>query len=126
MAALVAPKVHLGAIAKSGSWAEVTIAVALIVSGGGLSRATTGSDYSRYLPAESSRRAVLSNSSLGGLIPAVLLEVLGAAIASVTRPASDPIAGVPHALPGWVAVPYLVFGSSRSARRTRWTRAPRG
>ena len=39
----------------------------------------------------------------------MLLEVLGAAVASVVSSASDPIAGIPHALPGWVAVPYLIF-----------------
>jgi len=43
------------------------------------------------------------------MIPAVLLELLGAAIASTVTTASDPIAGIPAALPGWVAVPYLIF-----------------
>lgn len=109
MAVLVVPKVHLGAIAKGGGWAGVTLAIALVASGGGLSWANTGSDYSRYLPAEASQRGVFWFSSLGGLVPAVLLEVLGAAMASVVSSASDPIAGIPKALPGWVAVPYLAF-----------------
>jgi purine-cytosine permease-like protein len=39
----------------------------------------------------------------------VLLEILGAAVASVVSTASDPIAGLPKALPGWVVVPYLLF-----------------
>ena len=41
------------------------------------------------------------------MIPAVLLEVLGAAIASIVSTASDPISGLPKALPGWVVTPYL-------------------
>ncbi len=109
IAILVAPKVHLGAIAKGGSWQAITLAIALIVAGGGFSWANTGSDYSRYLPRTSSRPAIFWWSSLGGMIAAVLLEILGAAVASVTSSATDPIAGIPQALPGWVSVPYLVF-----------------
>ncbi len=109
MAALVAPKLKLGSLSHSGPWQDVTLAVALIISAGGLSWANTGSDYSRYLPRESSGKSIFWYSSLGGFVPAVLLEALGAALASVVTSASDPIAGVPEALPSWVADPYLVF-----------------
>lgn len=109
MAVMVAPKVHLGAISRSGTWEDITLAIALIVSGGGLSWANTGSDYSRYLPRDSSAKEVFWYSSIGGFLPAVLLEVLGSAIASVVESASDPIGGIPKALPGWVSVPYLIF-----------------
>jgi purine-cytosine permease-like protein len=83
------------------------ITIALVVSAGGLSWANTGSDYSRYLPADADQRGVFWWSSLGGMIPAVLLEILGAAIASIVSTASDPISGLPKALPGWVVTPYL-------------------
>lgn len=109
VAALVAHKVHLGALSKNGHWETITIAIALVVSGGGFSWANTGSDYSRYLPRHTSPKAIFWWSSFGGLVPAVLLEILGAAVASVTQSADDPIAGIPQALPGWVAVPYLIF-----------------
>ena len=109
MAILVAPKVHLGALSGGASFASFTIAIALVISAGGLSWANTGSDYSRYLPPTASKRGIFGWSSLGGLIPGVLLEVLGAAVASVVTTASDPIAGLPKALPSWVVVPYLIF-----------------
>ena len=109
MAILVAPKVHLAALSHGGSWAEIAVAVALVISAGGLSWANTGSDYSRYLPRRASKTAIFWWASLGGMIPAVLLEVLGAAVASVVKTASDPIAGLPHALPAVVVLPYLVF-----------------
>jgi len=109
MAVMVAPHLHLGTLTHGHGWEPVTLAIALIVSGGGLSWANTGSDYSRYLPRTVSPRSVFWMSSLGGMIPAVLLELLGAAIASTVTTASDPIAGIPAALPGWVAVPYLIF-----------------
>jgi nucleobase:cation symporter-1, NCS1 family len=109
MAIVVIPRVHLSAIAQSGGWADLTVAVALIISAGGLSWANTGSDYSRYLPRTSSARQVFWYSTLGGYLPAVLLEILGAAMASVVTTATDPISGIPDALPGWVAIPYLLF-----------------
>lgn len=109
MAILVAPKVHLGALSAGGSWSTFTIGIAIAISAGGLSWANTGSDYSRYLPRNASPSGVFWWSSLGGMVPAVLLEILGAAVASVVKTASDPIAGLPTALPGWVVVPYLIF-----------------
>jgi purine-cytosine permease-like protein len=109
MAVLLAPKLHLGHLSKGGAWEGITLAIALVVSGGGLSWANTGSDYSRYLPRGSSKKQIFWYSSLGGFLPAVLLEILGSALASVVDSASDPIAGIPEALPSWVAVPYLLF-----------------
>jgi NCS1 nucleoside transporter family len=109
MAILAGPKVHLGHLAHGSGWAPVTWAIALVASAGGLSWANTGSDYSRYLNRSASPRKVFWYAAVGGFLPAVLLEVLGAAIASATSSASDPIGGIPAVLPGWVAVPYLIF-----------------
>lgn len=109
MAILAGPKVHLGHLAHGSGWAPVTWAIALVASAGGLSWANTGSDYSRYLNRSASPRKVFWYAAAGGFLPAVLLEVLGAAIASATSTASDPIGGIPAVLPGWVAVPYLIF-----------------
>ncbi len=107
MAIAVSGKVHLSAITHGAGWATIMVAIALVISAGGLSWANTGSDYSRYLPEDASRRGLLLWPSLGGMIPAVLLEILGAAIASIVATASDPISGLPKALPGWVVTPYL-------------------
>ena len=100
MAVVVSRHVHISSLNHGASWATVMVAIALVVSAGGLSWANTGSDYSRYLPADADQRAVFFWPSLGGMIPAVLLEILGAAIASIVSTASDPISGLPNALPG--------------------------
>lgn len=112
IAFMVAPRVQLSAISTGGSdWTMITVAIALVIGGGGLSWSNAGSDYSRYLPRGTSGTSVFWWSSLGGFIPATLLEILGAAVASAVPEATDPIAGIPLALPGWVAVPYLIFAA---------------
>ena len=93
---------------QAGTFSTITVGIALMVSAGGLSWANTGSDYSRYLPENASPRAIFWYASLGGFIPAVLLEVLGAAVAAQLPSASDPISGLPSALPAWFLVPYLL------------------
>ena len=108
MAILVSGKVHISALSHGASWAVFTEGLALVISGGGLSWANTGSDYSRYLTKETKGSSIFWFASLGGMIPAVLLEILGGAIASVVKNASDPIGGLPSAFPSWVVVPYLV------------------
>ena len=52
-------------------------------------------------------------SAAGGFLPAVLLEILGAAIASATVQRERPDRRHPRGAAGWVSVPYL---SSRSSR----------
>ncbi len=89
--------------------ADLTVGFAWMVSGGGISWANTGSDYSRYLPKTVHPGAVIWAVSLGGMIPAVLLEILGAAVAAQLPRASDPISGLPSALPAWFLVPYLLL-----------------
>ena len=108
MAILVSGKVHISALSHGASWAVFTEGLALVISGGGLSWANTASDYSRYLAKETKGSSIFWFASLGGMIPAVLLEILGGAIASVVKNASDPIGGLPSAFPSWVVVPYLV------------------
>lgn len=108
MAIAVAGKVHVSSLSHGGGWPIFMVTIALMISAGGLSWANTGSDYSRYLPSDVSQRSVFWWSSFGGMIPAVLLEVLGAAIASIVKTATNPISGLPAALPGWVVTPYLI------------------
>lgn len=108
VAVMVFGKVQISG-SQSGSFANLTVGFALMVSGGGISWANTGSDYSRYLPKKVRPAAVIWTSSLGGMIPAILLEVLGAAVATRLPGVSDPISGLPSALAGWFLVPYLLL-----------------
>jgi nucleobase:cation symporter-1, NCS1 family len=108
LAALIIPDMDAGALSQSASWPALSGALALIIVGGGLSWANYGNDYSRYLPADSDKRALFLWPTLGGMLPTIVLEVLGAAVATITPNASDLVSGLPEALPSWFLVPYLL------------------
>lgn len=105
----VAPKVHVAAISHGASLSTWTIGLALAVAGSGIGWTTEANDYSRYLPSRISVRKTVLTSTLGGFIPGVLLAILGAALASATLNAGTPISGLPHILPVWLVVPYLIL-----------------
>lgn len=79
---------------------------------GGLSWACSGSNFSRYLPEETSPLSVSTWAALGGFVPYLLLQSLGAAMATVAVgpdvDLSDPLA-VPAILPAGFSVPFLLL-----------------
>jgi NCS1 family nucleobase:cation symporter-1 len=101
-------KANLGA-GHNASWAMMMAGLAFVLSSGGYGWPMNANDFSRYLPADTSPRAIVASVALGGFIPTTLLLVLGAALATAIPNASDPIAGLPHALWGWFVWPYLGF-----------------
>ena len=106
------PHVHLGALHHSVGIAGMSIGIAVVVSSGGLTWANAGSDYTRYLPVGSSMPRIFWAVVVGGFVPTVALELLGAAVATSTRGASDPITGMAHVLPVAMLLPYLVVVST--------------
>lgn len=108
LAIFALPKAHLGAGANA-NWETMMGALALVLSAGGYGWVMNASDYSRYLPPDSSRRRIVGAVALGGYIPSTLLTLLGAAVATAVASANDPISGLPRAFHGWFLVPYLVF-----------------
>ena len=108
MAAFVAHRYHGGQ--PTASWGAMTIFLALVIAAGGLGWTENASDYSRYLPPAASKRRIVVAVALGGLIPSVILEVLGAALGSeLPKAAGLSVTGLTAGFPGWFVVPYLVF-----------------
>jgi nucleobase:cation symporter-1, NCS1 family len=108
MAAFVVHRYHGGA--PSASWGAMTIFLALVIAAGGLGFTENGNDYSRYLPPTTSNRGIVIAVMLGGLIPSVLLEVLGAALGSeLPKTAALSVTGLTAGFPSWFVVPYLIF-----------------
>lgn len=108
MAWLVADDIQL-TDSSPGSWALFLGGVALAASGSGLGWSSTAADYSRYLPATTSRLRIVAAVTLGGAIPQALLMALGAAIAIALPDATDPVAGLSTIFPAWLVVIYLVL-----------------
>ena len=108
MAAFVVHRYHGGA--PSASWGAMTIFLALVIAAGGLGFSENGNDYSRYLPPTTNNRGIVIAVMLGGLIPSVLLEVLGAALGSeLPKSAALSVTGLTGGFPSWFVVPYLIF-----------------
>ncbi len=108
MTFFVAHRYHAGP--PSASWGSMTIFLALVIAAGGLGWTENGNDYSRYLPPSASKRNIVLAVMLGGLIPSVLLEVLGAALgAELPKSAATSVTGLTAGFPAWFVVPYLIF-----------------
>lgn len=108
MTVLVAHKYHAGP--PSASWGQMTIFLALVIAAGGLGWTENGNDYSRYLAPSTDNKRIVLGVMFGGLIPSVLLEMLGAALGTelpkvtVSNPAV-----LTAGFPAWFAVTYLIF-----------------
>ncbi|MFF3567682.1 cytosine permease [Nocardia jiangxiensis] len=88
--------------------------VLLIASLLGLSWVNTAADYTRYLPRESGKRALVGWTTFGGTAPAVVSMGFGTLLASgdpkiAAMAETDPIAALSTHLPTWFLVPYLIL-----------------
>ncbi|MFI8366800.1 purine-cytosine permease family protein [Streptomyces sp. NPDC085466] len=86
-------------------WALLLAGVTMIASGP-LSY-TTSADFSRYLPRDSSPRAIVLWNALGAFVPSVVVCSLGALAATVVD-MSDPQTALQGILPGWFVPVFLL------------------
>ena len=112
MAIITAGKVHLNEIPHGAGWGSLFVALALVVSAGGLGWTENANDYSRYLPADTKKWRIVLAVALGGAIPSALLEILGAAVATAV-PISQAggiasVNGLVSVFPAWFVWPYLI------------------
>jgi NCS1 family nucleobase:cation symporter-1 len=86
--------------------AAVMIGISVVLSGP-LSY-PIGSDYSRYLPADTSAPKVVWYTAIGGYIPSVALTVIGI-LAATAVDASDFTTSIRSVLPGWFYPVFLLI-----------------
>jgi NCS1 family nucleobase:cation symporter-1 len=86
--------------------AAVLIGISVVLSGP-LSY-PIGSDYSRYLPADSSAKRIVLYTALGGYIPTVVLTVIGI-LAATAVDASDFTTTIRTVVPGWFYPIFLLI-----------------
>jgi purine-cytosine permease-like protein len=110
MAILVIPHAHLTSLKPTGpdSWWVWTTGLVLIVSAGGLGWTENAADYSRYLPRNTPKSQTFWAATLGGAIPSILLELLGAA-AYLVSPSVTQAAAVPAAFASWFFWPFMIL-----------------
>jgi len=112
MAILVIPHAHLSNLHLPknfhDSWWLWTTALVLIVSAGGLGWTENAADYSRYLPRDTPKAKTFWAATLGGAIPSILLELLGAT-AYLVSPSATVATGVPSAFASWFFWPFLIL-----------------
>jgi NCS1 family nucleobase:cation symporter-1 len=108
MAILVIPHVDLGKLHQHASLAVWTTGLVLIVSAGGLGWTENGNDYSRYLPRSTRKSRTFLAATLGGAIPSIALELLGAAAYAVS-PKVTAVTGVPSSFTSWFFWPFLIL-----------------
>ncbi|MFE7318376.1 purine-cytosine permease family protein [Streptomyces sp. NPDC057555] len=112
---LTAGRIHLSAL-TAGRPAGLGTAVGGVVFAMtllGLGWVNCGADYSRYLPRDSSARAVTGWTTLGGVLAPVVLLVFGVLLNAgdpklAAAAAADPVGALAAALPTWFLVPYLL------------------
>ncbi|MGC8627959.1 MAG: purine-cytosine permease family protein [Acidimicrobiales bacterium] len=108
MAALVIPHAHPSHLHQHTSWLYWTTGLVLIVSAGGLGWTENAADYSRYLPRSTPKSTTFWAATLGGAIPSVLLELLGAT-AYLVSPHVTSATGLPSSFASWFFWPFLVL-----------------
>jgi NCS1 family nucleobase:cation symporter-1 len=112
MAALVIPHANTANLHEAkgftDNWWLWTTGLVLIVSVGGLGWTENAADYSRYLPRDTSRAQTFWAATLGGAIPSVLLELLGAT-AYLVSPSAAAATGVPASFASWFFWPFLIL-----------------
>jgi NCS1 nucleoside transporter family len=108
MACLVIPHAHVTSLHQHASWWLWTTGLVLIVSAGGLGWTENAADYSRYLPRDTPKAQTFWAATLGGGIPSILLELLGAA-AYLVSPKVTAVTGVPSSFASWFFWPFLIL-----------------
>jgi nucleobase:cation symporter-1, NCS1 family len=110
MAIITGSKVSLHAAPHGAAWGSMMIAMALVISAGGLGWTENANDYSRYLPPDTDRKRIVLAVALGGAVASALLEILGAAVATgvPTLTSAQGINGLVSAFPSWFIVPFLI------------------
>ncbi|MFJ8949307.1 purine-cytosine permease family protein [Streptomyces sp. NPDC102381] len=106
------PGTDTGAAPAPGGAAAWSLAFVVVLAGP-ISYVPMPADYTRYLPATTTMRALTWNGALGGLISSVALGVAGAA-AATQADLTDAVAGTQGLLPGWFQPLFLalVLGGS--------------
>jgi len=109
---------QLNAVAHGATWQVYMAGLAFTIALSGLGWTECGNDYSRYLPRESSKKAIVGWVFLGTAVPQVLIMTLGAAVATFLGDVGVNASGIKNPfqpflhqsfVPSWFVVVFLAF-----------------
>jgi len=119
LAALTLGKVNVHLVHSGAGWETFMGGLAFVIVLSGLGWTECGNDYSRYLPANSSKKAIVGWVFLGTALPEILVMLLGCAVGTYATALSQNSSGDPFAAftsahntvfaSGFV-VPFLILG----------------
>jgi len=105
---------HLNAVSHGAGWQVYMGGLAFTIILSGLGWTECGNDFSRYLPPDSSKKAIVGWVFLGTAVPEILVMTLGAVVGTFlssgwTSP--DAFGPLVHqsAIPAWFVVVFLLF-----------------
>ena len=108
------PHAHLHVVKTSGDWQAFTEALAFTIALSGLGWAECGNDYTRYCPANTSKKGIVGWVFLGTAVPEILIMTLGAVVGTFVLNIGTGAGGFlpfahQSAIPSWFAVIFLLF-----------------
>jgi nucleobase:cation symporter-1, NCS1 family len=107
----VLSKAHYGAFVVQPNAADTPFATWLLglevmLAGSAFSWYVYPCEYARYLPPDTSSKAVATWTALGAAIPAIFISIIGVGAATAAD-LTDPIAGLRTLVPTWFFIPFL-------------------
>jgi purine-cytosine permease-like protein len=106
--------VQLHAVPHGAGWQTYMAGLAFTIALSGLGWTECGNDYSRYLPRDASKRAIVGWVFLGTAVPEILVMTLGALVGTFlgdVGTSANAFLPFAHqsAIPGWFVVVFLLF-----------------
>jgi NCS1 family nucleobase:cation symporter-1 len=92
-------------------WSGFVGGMSIIMAGLGIGWVNAGADYSRYLPKDTSSRAVVGWTVFGASVAPLILIVFGVLLAADNpdlATSANPIGVLAEPLPTWFLVPYMI------------------
>jgi NCS1 family nucleobase:cation symporter-1 len=105
---------NLHVVAHSGDWQAFTEALAFTIALSGLGWGECGNDYTRYCPANTSKKGIVGWVFLGTAVPEILVMTLGAVVGTFVLHVGTGAGGFlpfahQSAIPSWFIVVFLIF-----------------
>jgi nucleobase:cation symporter-1, NCS1 family len=105
---------HLSALSHGAGWQTYMVGLAFTITLSGLGWTECGNDYSRYLPRDASKPAIVTWVTLGTAVPQALIMVVGAVVGTflpAVGSATNAFFPFVHqrAIPPWFVVVFLLL-----------------